>query len=141
MIRASGHLLGLLVVSSVLSCSVPPHWTTETDYPATAIARVVKRSDIPSTPLVDPQENPPSIIIVPTRSGPILIATGSHGIARSASRIDYELRTKDGTLLVVQTSTEFPVGTCVALSGYADGPSRTHFSLGRAQLSPSDACE
>jgi hypothetical protein len=62
-------------------------------------------------------------------------------LVRSKARIDYELRANDGTLLIVQSTSEFAIGACVMLSGYADGPSRTHFSFGRAQLKSSDRCQ
>ena len=60
---------------------------------------------------------------------------------RSKARIDYELRANDDTVLIVPTTSEFTVGACIVLSGYADGPSRAHFSFVRAQLEPSDRCQ
>jgi hypothetical protein len=106
----------------LVACSVPYYRSTETEYPAEVVARVAKRTD--------PQHSPIPIV---TESGEVIRSRGV--------RIDYELRTNDGTLLIVQTTSEFPVGTCVKLSGYADGPSRTHFSFRRAQLEPSDRCQ
>jgi hypothetical protein len=105
----------------LVACSVPSDRFTETAYPASLVARVVKRTGV--------------------QHSPIPIVTESGEVIRSKARIDYELRTNDGTLLIVQATSEFSVGTCVALSGYADGPSRTHFSFGRAQLEPSDECQ
>lgn len=102
------------------ACSLQSQRSTETEYPATVVARVAKRTGV--------------------QHSPIPIATGSGELVRSKARVDYELLANDGTLLIVQATSEFPVGACVTLSGYADGPSRTHFSLGRAQLEPSDQC-
>jgi hypothetical protein len=131
--QAGGRLSAkrLRIVSTVLSgaaflllaCSVPSsRRTTETEYPAKLVARVAKRTG-------------------GEQHSPIPIVTESGEVIRSrAVRIDYELRANDGTLLIVQATSEFPVGACVMLSGYADGPSRTHFSFGRAQLEPSDEC-
>jgi hypothetical protein len=106
----------------LVACSVPSYRLTETEYPVSVVARVAQRSG-------DWQHSPIPIV---TRSGEVI---------RTRARIDYELRTDDGTILIVQATSEFPVGACVALSGYADGPSRTHFSVGRAQLEPSDRCQ
>lgn len=122
---------GLGVVNTVLigaatlllvACSVPPHSSTKTDYPATVVARVAKRT-------------------TGTQHSPIPMVTASGELVRSKARIDYELQANDGTVLIVQTTSDFPVGACVMLSGYADGPSRTHFSFRRAQLEPSDQCQ
>jgi hypothetical protein len=126
----------------LLGCTVAPHWSNETDYPGSAIAKVVRRNDVPSTPLVEPSEKPLSINIVNTRHGPLPVVTGDgSGLVRSTARFDYELRTNDGTLLIVQSESAFEVGACLAVTGYADGPSRTHYSLGRARLERSDRCE
>ena len=105
----------------LVACSVQSHRSTDTGYPATVVARVVKRTGV--------------------QHSPIPIVTESGEVVRGKTRIDYELRANDGTLLVVQATSEFPVGACVMLSGYADGPSRTHFSFGRAHLEPSDRCQ
>ena len=114
----------LIAAASLLpaACSVPPRWSTQTDYPVTVAARVAKRTGF-------------------LQHSPIPIMTASGELIRSKPRIDYELRANDGTVLIVQTTSEFPVGACVELSGYADGPSRTHFSFGRAKLEPSDRCQ
>lgn len=114
LIGAASLLLG--------ACSVPPNWSTQTDYPATVVARVAKRTGF-------------------LQHSPIPIVTASGELVRSKARIDYELRADDGTILIAQTTSDFPVGACVMLSGHADGPSRTHFSFGRAQLEPSDRCQ
>jgi hypothetical protein len=104
----------------LVGCSVQSHSPRETEYPATVIARVANRSSVQHSPI------------------PIVKESGE--VVRSAARVDYELRANDGTILIVQATSEFPVGACVTLFGYADGPSRTHFSFGRAQLEPSDQC-
>ena len=106
----------------LVACSTPRHWSTQTDYPATIVARVAKRT-------------------TGLQHSPIPIVKADGELVRSKARIDYELRANHGTVLIVQTTSEFPVGACVMLSGYADGPSRTHFSFGRAQLEPSDRCQ
>jgi hypothetical protein len=107
----------------LLACSVPSsRRLTETDYPEKVVARVAKRTG-------------------GEQHSPIPIVTESGEVIRSMARIDYELRTNDGLLLIVQATSEFPVGACVMLSGYADGPSRTHFSFGKAQLEPSNECQ
>jgi hypothetical protein len=112
-------LIGALFLPLV-ACSVQPHSSRETEYPATVVARVAKRTIVQHSPI------------------PIVKESGE--VVRSSARVDYELRASDGTILVVQATSEFPVGACVRLFGYADGPSRTHFSFGRAELEPSDRC-
>lgn len=122
---------GLRVVNSILvgatslllvACSTPRHGSSQTDYPTTIVARVANRT-------------------TGLQHSPIPVVKPDGELVRSKARIDYELRANDGTILIVQTTSEFPVGACVILSGYADGPSRTHFSFGRAQLEPSDRCQ
>jgi len=104
---------------------LPPALHSQTGYPATAIARVTKRAAEGSRD---------------THYSPIPAITQTGEVVRSAARIDYELRAEDGRVLIVQTTSDFPVGACVTVSGDADGPSRTHFSFGRAKLEPSDQC-
>jgi len=111
----------------------------ETEYPATVVGRVAKRTVAGSVPIVDPKENPTATTYTP--HSPIPMVTSSGEVIRARPRIAYELRANDGTLLIVQAASDFPVGACVVLSGYADGPSRTHFSFGRARLEPSDECD
>ena len=122
---------GLRVVNTVLvgaaslllvACSTPRHWSAQTGYPATIVAWVANRT-------------------TGLQHSPIPAVKADGELVRSKTRIDYELRANDGTVLIVQTTSEFPVGACVMVSGYADGPSRTHFSFGRAQLEPSDRCQ
>src|SRR5215510_12874994 len=120
------------------ACSAQPRLPAETDYPATVVGRIVKRTVAGSAPIVDPKENPTATTHTP--HSPIPVVTSSGEVIRAGPRIAYELRAKDGTLLIAQAASDFPVGACVALSGYADGPSRTHFSFGRARLEPSDQC-
>src|SRR5262245_46960449 len=127
----SKALLLLYVSWTSVACTVRPHWSTETDYPANAIARVVSRSGVPSAPVADPS-TPLSVRFVGTKYGAIPIVTGGGGLVRTTPYIHYELRTNDGRTLLVQSEVDFGLGACIALSGYADGPSRTHYSLGRA---------
>src|SRR5262245_17566707 len=116
-----GNTLQIAAACLLLAgCSTPPHSLRKTDYPATIVGRVVKRTD--------PQHSP------------IPMVKESGEIVRSRPRVDYELRANDGSVLIVQAAMEFPVGACVSLSGYADGPSLTHFSFGRAELEASDQC-
>jgi hypothetical protein len=133
------RLFTSLLLALLGACTVRPYWPTETDYPANAIARVVKRNGIASAPIVDPS-TPLSISIVGTKHGAIPFVTGDGGLVRTTPYTHYELLTNDGEILLVQSESEFALGTCVALSGYADGPSRTHYSLGRARLESSDGC-
>src|SRR5438067_959127 len=53
----------------------------------------------------------------------------------------YQIRAKDGTLHILANKVEFQIGDCVAFSGYADGPSRTHWSSGRTTLVRSTDCD
>lgn len=110
----------------VVSFSLPPALLSQTGYPATAVGRIAKRTVQGSGD---------------TRTSPIPAVTKTGEIVRTTARIGYELRADDGTVLIVQTTSDFPVGACVAVSGYADGPSRTHFSFGRATLAASDQCQ
>jgi len=120
------------------ACSAQHRLPAETEYPATVVGRVAKRTVAGSSPIAE-KENPTAITQTPHSSIPIVTSSGE--VIRVRPRIAYELRANDGTLLIVQATSDFPVGACVALSGYADGPSRTHFSFGRAALEPSDQCD
>lgn len=113
------------VVLPLAVCLLPATLFPETGFPATVVARVAKRTVEGSAD---------------TRHSPIPVVTETGEVARSSARIDYELRANDSTVLIVRTTSDFPVGACVTLSGYADGPSRTHFSFGKAKLEPSDQC-
>jgi hypothetical protein len=53
----------------------------------------------------------------------------------------YEVRASDGTLHLIQSEGDFAVGSCVSFSGYADGPSRTHWSRGRVTLKAAASCD
>lgn len=128
-----------LLLASLVGCTVRPYWSTETSYPANEIARVVKRNGVASAAIVDPS-TPLAITIVGTKHGAIPVVTGDGGIVRTTPYIHYELRTNSGEILLVQSESVFELGTCLALSGYADGPSRTHYSLGRARLELGDGC-
>jgi hypothetical protein len=114
-----------MVVLALAGFLLAPALLSQTGYPATAVARVTKRATEGSRD---------------THHSPIPAITQTGEVLRSRARIDYELRANDGSVLIVQTASDFPVGACVTVSGYADGPSRTHFSFGRAKLEPSDQC-
>ena len=121
------------------ACAAQPRLPAETEYPATVVGRVAQRTVAGSVPIVDPKENPTATTYTP--HSPIPMVTSSGEVIRARPRIAYELRANDGALLIVQATSDFPVGACVVLSGYADGPSRTHFSFGQARLEPSDQCD
>ena len=49
-------------------------------------------------------------------------------------RYIFEVKASDGTTHIVGTQTAFSVGDCISFEGYADGPSRTHWSTGRVTV-------
>src|SRR5215470_15867973 len=84
------------------ACSAQPRLPAETEYPATVVGRVAKRTVAGSVPVADSKETPTATTHTP--HSPIPIVTSSGEVIRAGPRIAYELRANDGTLLIVQTA-------------------------------------
>ena len=130
-----GSLVMLLAISG---CTLGPHYSLETDYPGTAVGVIELRRDERSRPAVLNRDG--TAANIPVVVGPVVVPVSSAGLFRTPSAIRYEIRASDGTVLLVDVRDQFQVGDCVRVSGYADGPSRTHWSLGRAKLESSKDC-
>ena len=131
--RRGGPLLVLLIAG----CTSAPQYSVETNYPGSAVGKVEARWNSGSRPKVVNRDGSPATIPVPV--GPLVVPITS-GLFRTPPSTRYEIRTADGTLLLVDANEEFDVGACVRVSGYADGPSRTQWSLGRSKLESSNNC-
>src|SRR6267143_3584786 len=124
----------------VLSGCGGPYYSRETNYRGGATGVVEKRTAVggPSTSSSDsdrrsevPVPTGKTVIFVPAPSGPLF----------SPRYFTYEIRSKDGTVHIAQYDTEFEVGSCIEFSGFADGPSRTHWSRNRISMQRSDKCD
>jgi hypothetical protein len=128
----------LFVLAFHMGCTLGPHYSVETDYPGSAVGKIEVRKDFGAAPAVVNRDG--TAATIPVLVGPVVVPVTSAPFLRTPSGIRYEIRVKDGTLLLVDAKDEFDVGACVRVSGYADGPSRTHWSLGRAKLERSGEC-
>jgi len=124
--RAMVSVLSLVVGA----CTVAPHWSKETSWPGSGVGRIENRGDSPSGPVGGPQKGLPLVTVF----GEPVVRAPYVTPFRTPHTFHYQVRSPDGTLHVIASEAEFEVGTCIAFSGYADGPSRTHWSLGRATL-------
>ena len=123
-----------LTLSLLASCTVAPHWSRETDWPGRGVGKVESRGESLPGPAGGPQPD----IYVPV--GRVLVPVPYVSPFRTSHTFHYQIRSSDGTLHIVASETDFEVGACVEFSGFADGPSRTHWSLGRATLKRSNDC-
>lgn len=136
--RATGNRMALvrfsvLAVMFGATAGCAPWHQRQTDYPGEGTGIVESRTgpggDVSarSSTLI-----PVGNIFVPVPEREIVIPT--------PGKFRYQIRARDGTLHLVANDAAFDVGACVAFSGYADGPSRTHWSFGRTVMVKSDAC-
>jgi hypothetical protein len=120
---------GLAVSSLLIACTVGPFYSTTTSYPGEGAGIIEKSSVVASAPLTEDTR----IVAVPVGKGFVPIPV-SGSVVRHTGRVVYEIRSADGTLHILSTPELFERGTCVAWKGFADGPSRTHWSMGRVQV-------
>jgi hypothetical protein len=112
-------IFGELAVMLLAGCVTKMPYSYVTDYAGNGIGRIEKRVDVPSA----------SAVTVPVRVGVTVFEIP--GPVRYPGRIQYQIRSSDGTLHVLSSDIPFEIGSCVAFAGFADGPSRTHWSFGR----------
>ena len=111
-----------LAILPLAGCVVKMPYKYETDYPGNGVGRIEKRVDVPSSPIGN--------VTVPV--GKLFVKLPAP--QRYPGRIQYQIRGNDGTLHILSSDVPFEVGSCVAFAGFADGPSRTHWSFGRVTL-------
>lgn len=116
----------------VAGCILP--YSRETPYPGSGLGKVVSRAQYGGITVSGIEE----ALFMPTnKSMPFRDPPKIEG---SPTRFRYEVQSADGTLHIVSTDDSFPVGSCVSWAGFADGPSRTHWSMGRVEVQRSDMC-
>jgi hypothetical protein len=133
--RESMTLFRISVLAMILwtTTACGPWHKRETDYPGEGVGIIETRTgsgggvSASSITLV-----PVGKILVPIPAGEVSTPT--------PGKFHYQIRSRDGTLHILANDVAFDVGTCVAFSGYADGPSRTHWSFGRTTLIKSEDC-
>jgi hypothetical protein len=126
------------VAITAAGCTVGPYYPMKTDYPGGGLGRIEDRAVVGSAPSFYGPDGKPARIPVLVGANPTTIDSGV--LYRTAGRVVYQIRDADGALHVVSTERDFEVGSCVRWAGYADGPSRTHWSMGRVQVEKSDEC-
>lgn len=133
---ANGVAIVLLVILPVSGCVAPMPYSYETKYAGNGVGKIEKRVEFPSAPIAYRQDGSPATV-------PVLI--GKQFVEfpgpRYPGRIRYEIRGNDGTLHILSSDFPVEVGACVAFAGFADGPSRTHWSFGRVRLERSKNCD
>lgn len=130
----------LLLVASLAACGGPySRFGRETEWPGTAVGRVVASTFSPSGPAVVGPDGKPIYVVIPIK-GTGLAIQGPVG-GETPEHFHYQVRANDGTLLVLQSDARIPVGACIVISGHADGPSMTHWSFGRTKVEPSWGCK
>ncbi|MCE2999643.1 MAG: hypothetical protein ACK59Y_10560 [Betaproteobacteria bacterium] len=129
-----------LFVALLAGCGGPySRFGRGTDWPGTAVGRVVASTFSPSGPVVIGPDGKPIYIVIPIQ-GTGLAIQGRLG-GDTPEHYHYQIQKNDGTLLVLQSEARIPTGACIVISGYADGPSMTHWSFGRTKVGPSDGCK
>ena len=128
--------VSLLAVMIWSTAACAPWHKRETDYPGGGIGIIETRASSDGGGFAEYVQN---VTIVPVGKAVVLlppreIATPTPG------KFHYQIRAKDGTLHLLANDAAFDIGTCVTFSGYADGPSRTHWSFGRTTLVRSADC-
>lgn len=124
------QLLSALILVVSHGCSLYPFYPRQTPYPGSGLGIVEAIRESKPAPTV-------------TYRGAPLWGPPPFGLpaVESPHHFHYQIRDKDGTLHIVGSEVRVKVGSCVAFSGYADGPSRTHWSLSRVMLERSLNCQ
>lgn len=130
----------LVLAAALTACGGPySRFGRETSWPGSAVGRVVASTFSPSGPAVVGPDGKPAVIPIFLKGSSVPIQVPAGG--STPEHYHYQVRANDGTLLVLQSDVALPVGACIAISGYADGPSMTHWSFGRAKVEQSAGCK
>ena len=130
------RIAGLLAAAAALSgCTGGLRYATETEWPGSGHGRVESRIDQGPSRLTESGAGAPVVV-----GGAVLGQVDSGAWLRTPALSHYEVRSPDGTLHIISSERAFPEGSCVAWTGYADSPARTHWSWGRVELTASDQC-
>lgn len=132
-----GHS-ALLLISTLTACAVTLRAAPEADYPGSATGRIEARTERRPPKSIVPDRRPADALLPGHR---VLFSVPAASARRIRSTFLYEIRAIDGVVHIVGSFQDFEMGACVSISGYADGPSRTHWSPGRVKLERSTACE
>ncbi len=123
-IASAGRLVVLLAAMQAGCTATNPALPPVTQYPGTAMGTVVARLFSPRTSAVDAPGAGIFDLLLP----------------HWPAQFHYRIRDSAGVEHIVGAKEDFPFGACVRVEGYADGPSRTHWSYGRVTLTPSEEC-
>lgn len=138
-VRIMNRYVVTLLLCAVSACTVPVPIPKETPYPGSGFGRIESRGQSFASPVTVDEKGRPITLRVPV-VGVGLIETNS-SVVQYRGSFHYQIRAQDGTLHILANESEFQVGDCVRFSGYADGPSRTHWSRGRTTLERSNDCD
>jgi hypothetical protein len=125
----------LAVAVALSGCTMGQRYSTVTEWPGSGYGRVESRIDQGRSRLAESGTGAPVVV-----GGAVLGQVDSGAWLRTPPLSHYEVRSPDGTLHIISTESAFPEGSCVAWTGYADSPARTHWSWGRVELQASDKC-
>lgn len=114
-------------------------YPVQTDYPGSGLGTIQARTERGGGPTAFGPDGKPVVYRIPVIGKNTGFQVETSGPPGSTSFV-YEIRGVDGTVHIVGSKSPFAIGSCVAFSGYADGPSRTHWSVGRVTLEPSNNC-
>ncbi len=127
----------VLLAALLTACGGPP-LARETAYPGSGTGRVEKRTPHGGGPTVfRPDGTPGMTVYVPAGGVMVPMRMPSPEAPRYFT---YEIRTRDDSLVIVQADKPLDPGACVEYSGHADGPSMSHWSLGRVTIEKSEKC-
>ena len=128
LLRFSAALLPVVLAGCVLP------YSRETPYPGSGLGKIVSRAEYGGITVSEIENG----LFMP--KGKSMSFSNAPKIEGAPARYVYEVQSADGTLHIVSTRETFPVGSCVSWTGFADGPSRTHWSMGRVEVRRSDMC-
>lgn len=121
-----------LLPVALAGCVLP--YSGETPYPGSGLGKIVSRAEHSGITVNGIED---ALFMMKDKSTRFAHPLEIEG---SPTRFVYEVESTDGTLHIVSAHELFPVGSCVSWAGFADGPSRTHWSMGRVEVKPSDMC-
>jgi len=111
------------------------YYSPITNYPGSVLGVVERKTVVGGGPIAYGRDGRPLSVPVPVGGAVIFVPQ-----LPSPRSFLYEVRDTEGTLHIVTYESEFDVGNCVTLTGYAEGPSRTHWSKERIKVSRSEEC-
>jgi hypothetical protein len=131
----------LAAAVALSGCTMGMRYSTVTDWPGSGYGRVETRIDRgPARCCGAMMERGVTVVPIGGVFVPIPVQPIGVNPWTTPALSHYEIRSPDGTLHIISDEKAFPEGACVAWTGYADSPARTHWSWGRVELQASDKC-